>query len=57
MIEGEAMQTFLKDYKIPAVAKPYVLDVSQHKVMGLKDWIGAQKQFKGARDEWTKRFK
>jgi iron(III) transport system substrate-binding protein len=57
MIAGEAMQTFLKNYTIPDVAKPYVLDVSKHKVMGLKDWIGAQKQFKEVRAEWTKRFK
>jgi iron(III) transport system substrate-binding protein len=57
MIAGEAMQTFLKNYTIPDVVKPYVLDVSKHKVMGLKDWVGAQKQFKAARDEWTKRFK
>jgi iron(III) transport system substrate-binding protein len=57
MIAGEAMQTFLKNYTIPEVAKPYVLDVSKHKVMGLKDWIEAQKHFKEVRADWTKRFK
>ncbi|MCC7485836.1 MAG: ABC transporter substrate-binding protein [Burkholderiales bacterium] len=57
MIAGEAMQTFLKNYAIPDVVKPYVLDVSKLKVMGLKDWVGAQDRVKDVRDAWLKRFR
>jgi iron(III) transport system substrate-binding protein len=57
MIEGEAMQTFLKNYDPPATVKPYLLDMSKHKLFGLKDWVGAQKEFKATQNEWQARFK
>jgi iron(III) transport system substrate-binding protein len=56
-VETEGIYTFRKGYTPPAAAKPYLLDLSQHKLLGLKDWVGAQKEFKVVRDEWTKRFK
>jgi iron(III) transport system substrate-binding protein len=56
-VEGEAIYTFRKDYVVPPAARPYLLDLSQHKLLGLQDWVAAQKKFKATRKEWTKRFK
>ena len=56
-VEGEAIYTFRQGYELPEAARPYLLDLSQHKLLGLKDWVAAQKQFKATRAEWTKRFK
>ncbi len=57
VVVGEAVNSFMKGYQPPAVAKPYLLDLSKHKLIGLKDWIAAQKQFKPVRDEWVEKFK
>ena len=56
-VEGEAIYTFMKGYKPPEAAKPYLLDLSEHKLLGMNDWIAARKKFKGVRAEWTKIFK
>jgi ABC-type Fe3+ transport system substrate-binding protein len=56
-VEGEAIYSFRKGYVAPAAARPYLLDLSKHKLLGLKDWVGAQKKFKKVRGEWTSRFK
>ena len=56
-VEGEAIYTFRDGYVPPDAAKPYLLDLSQHKLLGLNDWVGAQKQFDAVRDAWSKRFK
>jgi iron(III) transport system substrate-binding protein len=56
-VEGDALYTFRKNYVVPPEARPYLLDLSQHKLLGLKDWVGARKQFKAVRAEWAKRFK
>jgi ABC-type Fe3+ transport system substrate-binding protein len=56
-VEGEAIYTFLKGYEVPEATRPYLLDLSQHKLLGLKDWVAAQQQFDEVRDEWSKRFK
>ncbi len=56
VIEGEAVNTFLKDYTPPAVAKPYLLDMSHAKLLGMKDWVAAAKQFKTVRANWQKLF-
>lgn len=57
VIGNEAMQTFLKDYDPPAQAKPYLFDMNKTKLLGLKDWVGAQKKFKAVQDKWTAKFK
>jgi iron(III) transport system substrate-binding protein len=57
IVEGEAVYSFRKGYVPPAAAKPYLLDLSEQKLLGLKDWVGAQKQFAAIREEWEKRFK
>jgi len=56
-VEGEAIYSFRKNYTAPAAARPYLLDLSKHKLLGLKDWVGAQRKFKKVRGEWIKRFK
>ena len=56
IVEGEAVNSFLKGYEPPPAAKPYLLDMSKAKLLGLKDWVGAQKKFKDVRDAWQARF-
>jgi iron(III) transport system substrate-binding protein len=55
-VEGEAVYSFRKDYTPPASVKPYLLDLSQHKLLGMKDWVAAQKQFEPVRDAWQQVF-
>ena len=57
VVQGEAVYTFLKGYKPPEGAKPYLLDLNEHKLLGLDDWVAAQGQFKTVRDEWLERFR
>jgi ABC-type Fe3+ transport system substrate-binding protein len=57
VVEGEAAYSFRKGYRPPEAARPYLMDLTQHRLLGLKDWVGAQQQFKLVRDEWTTRFK
>ena len=56
-VEGEAIYSFRGGYKPPAVVQPYLLDLSKHKLLGLKDWVAAQKKFKATRAEFIKRYK
>jgi len=57
VVEGEAIYSFRKGYNPPAAAKPYLLDLSKHKLLGMKDWVGAQKQFKAVRGTWQDNFR
>jgi len=57
VVEGEAVYSFMKGYAPPEAAKPYLMDLGEHKLLGLNDWVAAQKQFKDVRQEWTARFK
>lgn len=56
-VQGEAVNSFMKGYTPPEAAKPYLLDLSKHELLGLKDWVGAQKEFKKVRGEWQAKFK
>jgi ABC-type Fe3+ transport system substrate-binding protein len=56
IVEGEAVSTFLKGHKAPAAAEPYLLDLSKHKLLGLKDWVAAAKHVKSVRDEFSALF-
>ena len=56
-VEGEAIYTFMKGYKPPEAASPYLLDLSEHKLIGMDDWVAARKKFKPVRDDWTRLFK
>jgi iron(III) transport system substrate-binding protein len=55
-VEGEAIYSFMKDYKPPATIAPYLFDLTQTKLLGLKDWIAAQQKFATVRDAWQKIF-
>jgi iron(III) transport system substrate-binding protein len=55
-VEGESMYSFMKDYTPPPAAAPYLFDMSKTKLIGLKNWVAAQEQFKSVREEWEKRF-
>jgi len=55
-VEGEAVYSFRKGYKPPAAAKPYLLDISEHKLLGLQDWVAASKEFKDVRSHWQSMF-
>jgi hypothetical protein len=33
------------------------MDLNQQQLLGQKDWVAAQKQFKQVRDDWQKRFR
>ena len=57
VVAGEAVNSFMKGYQPPEAVKPYLLDLSKHKLLGLKDWVDTQKQVKQVRDAWIKRFK
>jgi len=56
-VKGEAVYSFMKGYKPPAEAQPYLFDLSERKLLGEKDWVSSRKQFKPVRDEWTKNFR
>mgnify|MGYP003961679985 FL=1 len=56
-VEGEAIYSFREGYTPPAAAKPYLLDLSKHKLLGMKDWVGAQRMFKKTRGLWLDNFR
>ncbi|MEE9276429.1 MAG: extracellular solute-binding protein [bacterium] len=56
-VEGEAIYTFRANYTAPAAARPYLLDLGKTKLLGMKDWVAAQRQFKKVRGAWAKRFR
>ncbi|MDH5748293.1 MAG: hypothetical protein OEY85_03185, partial [Rhodospirillales bacterium] len=56
-VEGEAVYTFRDGYTPPAAAKPYLLDLSKHKLLGMKDWVAGAKKFKQVRDVWLENFR
>jgi ABC-type Fe3+ transport system substrate-binding protein len=57
VVEGEAVYSFMKGYAPPEAAKPYLMDLSEQKLLGLKDWVAAQKEFKEVRQNWQDIFK
>jgi iron(III) transport system substrate-binding protein len=57
VVQGEAVYTFLDGYSPPDAAKPYLLDINEIKLLGIKDWVAAQKQFGAVREAWTQRFR
>ena len=56
-VGGEAVYTFREGYTAPAHVRPYLLDLSKTKLLGLKDWLGASKKVKGIRGKWKNQFK
>jgi iron(III) transport system substrate-binding protein len=56
LVEGEAIDTFRANYTPPAAAKPFLLDLSKHKLLGMKDWVASAKEAKPVRDAWQAVF-
>ena len=56
-VEGEAIYSFRKGYTPPAAAAPYLLDLSKQTLVGLEDWVGAQREFKAVRGIWQEYFR
>ncbi len=56
-VEGEAVYTFRANYTPPPAVRPYLLDLSKTKLLGMKDWIGAAKKVKGIRSKWLGEFR
>ncbi|MCC7486917.1 MAG: extracellular solute-binding protein [Burkholderiales bacterium] len=57
MAEREAsIISFREGYKVPASVKRYMIDLSELKVLGVKNEVEAYKQLKDMRDEWRKVF-
>ena len=55
-VEGEAIYSFREGYQPPPAAAPYLLDLSQTKLLGMKDWVAAQGEFEKVRDDWQAVF-
>lgn len=56
-VEGEAIYSFRTNYTAPEATKPYLLELSKHKLIGMKDWGSAPKNYKRLNGEWQKRFR
>ncbi len=56
-MSGEAINTFLKDYDPPAEVKPWYVDLSKVKPLGLKDWVNTAADVKRVRGDWEVTFK
>lgn len=56
IVEDDMAYSFLKDYKPPAAAVPYLFDLNRTKLVGISDWVAAQGKFEAVRMEWQKRF-
>lgn len=58
LANGEGVYSFLKGYKVPAEAAGFMRNIEDMKLIGLKDWAGAESQesFKKLRDDWQKIF-
>ncbi len=56
-VEGEAIYSFRKGYRPPPAAAPYLLDLGKQTLVGLDDWVGAQREFKSVRGIWQDNFR
>lgn len=56
-VEGEAVYSLRSGYTPPAAAAPYLLDLTKAKLLGMSDWVGAQKDFKTVRELWQENFR
>lgn len=58
-VEGEAIYSFREGYTPPAAAAPYLLDLSEHKLIGMTidQWVEAQGKYKDVRSLWQEYFR
>jgi iron(III) transport system substrate-binding protein len=55
-VEGEAVYSFREGYKPPEAAAPYLLDITQIKLLGMEDWVAAQGDYEKVRGDWQQIF-
>lgn len=55
-VSGEMMYSFMKDYTPPKEISHYLFDTKTTKMIGLKDWVAAQGEFKKLRSDWQAVF-
>ena len=55
--KNEALYSFRQGWKVPPEAKEFMKELSEMKLIGLKDWVKAGEKFEAVRAEWIKRFK
>ena len=55
-VEGEAMYSFMAGYKPPQQSVPYLFDLENTKLLGLKNWVAAAQLAKQVRDAWQAKF-
>jgi iron(III) transport system substrate-binding protein len=55
-VSGEMMYSFMKDYTPPKDVAHYLFDTKTTKMIGLKDWVAAQGEFKKLRADWQAKF-
>jgi ABC-type Fe3+ transport system substrate-binding protein len=54
--EAEVLFSFRAGYTPPDAAKPYLFDLTKEKLVGMDDWVGAQRDFKPVREKWQSYF-
>jgi len=54
--EAETLFSFRAGYTPPAEAQPYLFDLTKEKLIGMDDWVEAQRDFKPVRDKWQSYF-
>lgn len=56
VVEGDVFYSLRSGYLPPAKVRPYLLNLNDHKLLGMNDWIAAQKKFKAVRSDWRSFF-
>ena len=58
LVLGEGLYSFMKGYKSPPEIAHWMLDLDKVKLVGMKQWTGAEAQsdFKAVREAWQKVF-
>lgn len=56
-VEGEAVYSFRDGYTPPEAAAPYLLNLSEHKLIGMDDWVAAVEEYKPQRELWQENFR
>jgi ABC-type Fe3+ transport system substrate-binding protein len=55
-VEGEILYSFREGYVPPESVQPYMFDLTKTKVIGMDDWLSAQREFKPVREKWQSYF-
>jgi iron(III) transport system substrate-binding protein len=55
-VAAEMLFSFRANYTPPAEAQPYLFDLTKEKLVGMNDWVDAQRDAKPVRDQWQSYF-